>query len=219
MLTLVFFWNDPFMSSTQVPLVILGAADLAAETFNWIDHDEYRVVAFYDQFLHEENNLFGIPVSNTFEHVKGAEFLPAVGDTNLRSKYWHAALAAGLFPCRPIMAPGVSAGYGAIMQRGSIAFPNVVISSETYVGTGVTLLEGATVGHRSRIGDLSIVGDKAIVGAKVEIGEGVVVGRSCIIENGLKLGSGSIIARTSLVTKDVPQGMCVIGNPAKVLGS
>jgi len=51
----------------------------------------------------------------------------------------------------------------------------------------------------------------------VEIGEDVWVGERACILKGVKIGNGSIIAANSVVTKDVPEGVVVAGNPAKIV--
>lgn len=59
-------------------------------------------------------------------------------------------------------------------------------------------------------GDLPFKGD-------TEIGHDVWIGYEATIMPGVEIGSGSIIASKSVVTKDVPPYAIVGGNPAKVL--
>ena len=49
------------------------------------------------------------------------------------------------------------------------------------------------------------------------IGNDVWIGHGAIIMAGVKIGDGAIIAAGSVVTKDVPSGTIVGGNPAKVI--
>ncbi len=51
----------------------------------------------------------------------------------------------------------------------------------------------------------------------VAIGDDVWIGARAIILPGVKIGSGTIIAAGSVVTKDVPEYSIVGGNPAKLL--
>ncbi|MEM1145082.1 MAG: acyltransferase [Pseudomonadota bacterium] len=53
--------------------------------------------------------------------------------------------------------------------------------------------------------------------APVVIEDGVWVGGSSTISKGVRIGEGSIVARGSVVTKDVPPYSIVGGNPARVL--
>ena len=52
---------------------------------------------------------------------------------------------------------------------------------------------------------------------KVAIGDRVFVGTSTVILPGVTIGSDVIIGAGSIVTEDIPSGVVVAGNPAKVL--
>jgi len=54
-------------------------------------------------------------------------------------------------------------------------------------------------------------------GKPISIGEEVWIGGSSVICPGVSIGSKSIIAAGAVVTKDVPEGMIVGGNPAKII--
>lgn len=52
----------------------------------------------------------------------------------------------------------------------------------------------------------------------IEIYDNVFIGGKSVILDGVKIGPNAIIAAGSVVTKDVPEGTIVGGNPAKVIG-
>jgi maltose O-acetyltransferase len=52
---------------------------------------------------------------------------------------------------------------------------------------------------------------------KVAIGDRVFVGASAVILPGVTIGSDVIIGAGSIVTADIPSGVVVVGNPARVL--
>lgn len=60
-----------------------------------------------------------------------------------------------------------------------------------------------------------------VIGSKntspVKIGDNVWIGCKSTILKGVNIGSGAIIAAGSIVTKDVPPGVMVAGNPAKMI--
>ena len=49
------------------------------------------------------------------------------------------------------------------------------------------------------------------------IGEGAIIGAGAIILPGVTVGKRALVAAGSVVTRDVPAGMVVVGNPAKVI--
>lgn len=54
---------------------------------------------------------------------------------------------------------------------------------------------------------------------KTIIGKNVFLGANAVVLPGVRVGDGSIIGAGAVVTKDVPLGMVVGGNPAKVITS
>jgi acetyltransferase-like isoleucine patch superfamily enzyme len=53
--------------------------------------------------------------------------------------------------------------------------------------------------------------------ADVIIEDDVFIGMSCLILKGVRIGRGSLIGAGSVVTKNVPPGMIVAGNPAQIV--
>lgn len=53
----------------------------------------------------------------------------------------------------------------------------------------------------------------------IEVFDNVMVGANSTLMYNIKIGPNAIIGAGSVVTKDVPEGVIVAGNPAKVIGS
>lgn len=64
--------------------------------------------------------------------------------------------------------------------------------------------------------DYHQLGDSPAV-APVKIGNHVWIGAKSIILKGVTIGDGAVVAAGSVVTKDVPAGALVGGNPAKII--
>ncbi len=52
---------------------------------------------------------------------------------------------------------------------------------------------------------------------KTFIGNDIWIGHGAIIMAGVRIGNGAIVAAGSVVTKDVPEGVVVGGNPARII--
>jgi NDP-sugar pyrophosphorylase family protein len=54
---------------------------------------------------------------------------------------------------------------------------------------------------------------------KTIIGKNVFLGLNAVVLPGIKVGNGSIIGAGSIVTKDVPENVIVVGNPARIVST
>ncbi|MDF1825125.1 MAG: gamma carbonic anhydrase family protein [Verrucomicrobiales bacterium] len=92
------------------------------------------------------------------------------------------------------------------------------------VGEGSNIQDGTVIHLASDqgtvVGKFVTVGHKAMLHA-CEIGDEVLVGMGAIVMDGAKIGSRSIVAAGSLVTKgfEAPRGSLVMGSPARVVRS
>ena len=103
----------------------------------------------------------------------------------------------------------------------------VKISSHTFICEGVHIGDGVFVGHnvsfindkypRAVNPDGSMQTDEDWQMISTYVGNQVSIGTSATILCGVKIGDRAIIGAGSVVTKDVPEGAVVAGNPAKIL--
>ena len=110
---------------------------------------------------------------------------------------------------------GVTLGKNCLVYR-SIEWP-----TEPYlvtIGNNVQLTRGVAI-HTHGGGNVvrRVVPDFDIFG-KVEIKDWAYVGAHSQIMPGVTIGEGAMGAAGSVVTKSVPDGMVVGGNPAKIIG-
>lgn len=78
------------------------------------------------------------------------------------------------------------------------------VGKESYLSLGATILSHDMI--RGMFVD-TWIGDRCFIGAR------------SIVLPGIRIGDGSVVAAGSVVTKDVPPGCLVGGNPARVLRS
>lgn len=112
--------------------------------------------------------------------------------------------------------------YGYNISLGAKAFLNfncivldvarVIIGSGTQIGPAVQIL---TADHPR---DPALRARSLESGRPVTIGDNVWIGGGAIILPGITIGNDATIGAGSVVTRDVPDGATVVGNPARVKG-
>jgi sugar O-acyltransferase (sialic acid O-acetyltransferase NeuD family) len=118
-----------------------------------------------------------------------------------------------------------------------IRHPSAVISSSSYLGAGTQILalsnissdvqsgeacivnHRASVDHECRLGNGVHIAPGAVLCGCVTVADNVFVGAGAIILPRLSIGANSIIGAGAVVTRDVPEGVTVVGNPAKIISS
>ena len=113
------------------------------------------------------------------------------------------------------------------IQKGAKIGNNCKISSHTFICEGVAIADNVFVGHSvafindrypratSRGGRLQTDDDWECNPTFVK--EGASIGSGATVLSGITIGEHAIVGAGSVVTRNVPPGTIVAGNPAKVL--
>lgn len=198
------------------PLVILGAGGFAREAFSWLPHDHYQVEAFYSDKAEQGQNLFGVPVLADLEPFRGAEFLIAVGDPQVKVKLHNlAASRHGLKLCDPIIHPTAVVGWDCRVGRGSIVCPQAVLTTNVELGLGVLVNLGVTIGHDSEIFDFATLSPGANVSGNCKVGQQAYIGTNACLREGIGVEAFATVGMGAVVVKNVPRGTTWVGNPAR----
>lgn len=113
------------------------------------------------------------------------------------------------------------------IQRGAAIGANCKISSHSFICEGVTIEDGAFIGHGVMFtndiypravnadGSQQTEADWQVVPTR--IGRGASIGSNATILCGISVGDGALVGAGSVVTKSVPAGEIWAGNPARFL--
>ena len=109
-----------------------------------------------------------------------------------------------------------------------LAGTNVVIENDAYVGSCTKLQTGAYVTSHTVIEDRVFMGpysvttnDKYMDSTSVlrgpHLNSGARIGARAIILPGVEVGKNAVVGSGSVVTRSVPEGVTVFGNPARMM--
>ncbi len=100
---------------------------------------------------------------------------------------------------------GSTVGKRCKIQAHAYLPPGVVLADDVFIGPGVRF----TNDRYPRIG-----GEWSPVETRVE--RGASIGAGAILLPGVTVGAGAVVGAGSIVTRDVPPGSTVVGNPARI---
>ena len=113
------------------------------------------------------------------------------------------------------------------IQRGAKIGRRCKVSSHTFICEGVTLEDEVFIGHgvtftndllpRATNSDGSLQTATDWKCDSTVVRKGASIGSGATLLCGITIGEKSIVGAGSVVTKDVPPGVIVAGNPAKIL--
>jgi acetyltransferase-like isoleucine patch superfamily enzyme/dTDP-4-dehydrorhamnose 3,5-epimerase-like enzyme len=103
---------------------------------------------------------------------------------------------------------------------------DVVLGDRVTVKCGVQIWDGARIGNDVFIGpNVTFTNDKfprskkyPEVFGKITVGNGASIGANATILPNINIGEGAMIGAGAVVTRSVPRGAIVVGNPARITG-
>lgn len=113
----------------------------------------------------------------------------------------------------------VSIGNRAVIMMGAIINIGVTIGEDTMIDMGAVLGGRVEVGKRCHIGAGAVLAGviEPPSALPVRIEDDVLIGANAVIIEGVCVGKGAVVGAGSIVTKDVPAGAVVVGNPAVMI--
>ncbi|WP_028601611.1 hypothetical protein [Ottowia thiooxydans] len=206
-------------------LVIYGArgtAEMVLSDLQEARGGRVRVRALVDDlnhgFDHPRLSAPVISAQQRLERFPDTPVLLMIGDGSAREKVALRLAAEGaMFATFCGNGPGVR---DAQPQLG----PGSYIPSFTRVGPNVrlgacVLVHGDFIAHDVTVGDFTNIGVRASIYGHVEIEDHVIIGPNAIVGNGspdkpIRIGAGAALGFGCVVTRDVPPGARLVGNPA-----
>lgn len=202
-------------------LLIIGARGFGREVLTYIQDDNplFTIKGFLDEkidALDGYDRNVGI-VGDPFTYIpqENDVFMAALGDPQLRFKYTATLRDKHQVDFATVVHPRANVAAHTAMLNGCIIGPNVGISCDVHIGRFTNIQEYTVIGHDACIGDWCQINSHCTIAGGAQIGDFVTIHPNCVVTSGAKIGNGVTVAAGSVVIGRIPDGVTILGNPAR----
>lgn len=205
-------------------MVIIGAKGFAKEVLEVLVQQDFKEsIYFFDDITRDiEETLFGYPILKSEEEVlavfrKDNQFTLGLGNPSHRRflaekfELLGGSLVSIISPYARIGHFDNRIGYGVSIMTGS------VITNSISIGKGSLINLNCTIGHDSLIGDFVEISPGSHVSGNCMIGDNSQLGTNCTVLPNIKVGKNVKVGAGSVITKDVPDGVTIVGVPGRII--
>lgn len=209
-------------------LVFLGASTAFYEVVAMIDaanaiQPKYKVVALLDDNAATHGkDMRGVPVVGPLDRHRDypeADFVFAIGSLKTRLIRHQIMGRLGIPESRfaTIIHPSAVVDPSATVGPGCIVHPGSAIGNDAVLEPFSILAVNSAVGPYATLERYSMVTSLVAVLSSARIGRSAFVGSCSCVTEGVRVGRGSMIGAGTVVSRDVPDGVLMLGNPARQL--
>ena len=202
-------------------LLLLGTGTFAEEVADLVRETPGWFVDGFVTSLDRENvgkELVGRPilwVDDLTSYASTHHAAAALG-TPKRRQFIERVAAQGL-PFARIVHPTSRISSTSVVADGTVVSAGCVVAASTEIGRHVIVNRAATIGHHANVGDYVTIGPGANIAGNVRIGTGSSIGIGATILDHLTIGNAVCVGAGAVVIRNVPDGVTVVGVPARAV--
>jgi sugar O-acyltransferase (sialic acid O-acetyltransferase NeuD family) len=211
---------------------VFGAGGFAREVMPWASRkvseryclEGLKIESFFVIKQANERHIingFGCISERDFFNLPGRKFCAvAIADSKIREEI--AIRIGALVEVISIFETSTEALRDCNVGEGAIFCPHTTFSPNSTIGKFFHGNLYSYVAHDCMIGDFVTFAPRVTCSGNVHIEDHVYVGAGAVIRDGkpgdpIRIGKGATIGMGAVVTKSVPAGITVVGNPARIL--
>ena len=209
--------------SNKEQIFVFGASGHAKVVMDIIERQDLYKIAFLvdDDPALNGSDVYGYRVIGGKEALLArrgdvSAGIVAIGINTARMKVakW---LTDNAFRLITVVHPSAQLARGVIVGQGSVIMAGAVINSDTRIADNVIINTRACIDHDCLVGDGVHIAPGAVLCGTVTVGEGTFVCAGATIAPNLKIGEHAIVGAGSTIITDVPDGVTVVGSPARII--
>lgn len=145
----------------------------------------------------------------------------AIANSKIRQKLTEKLASYDIMPFS-VRAPSAVVANSSQIGEGAILAHFVTLTSNAQIGRSFHANIYSYVAHDCQIGDFVTFAPRVHCNGNCVIHDHAYIGTGAILKQGkpgkpLTIGEGAVVGMGAVVTKDVPAGVTVVGNPARIL--
>jgi len=196
----------------KIPSIIIqGGGEHAKVVLDGLLDMGMNVLALFDPKY--TGTLLGIPQRGNYDptFAPEAKAIIAIGNNAVRKKVAAITQHEGM----NFIHPSATVSSRVTLGQGVMIMHAAVVQIHATIGHHVIINSSASVDHDAVIGDYVHIAPRAVLCGRVTVGEGALIGAGAVILPGITIGAWATVGAGAIVTKDVQDGVVVVGNPAR----
>lgn len=165
--------------------------------------------------LHDDSphcdDIQGVPVFKASDRDIEGPLIISIGSNKIRE------MIANRYPVAYATAihPSAIISKYASVDEGSVVMQGAIIQSDVKIGKHCIVNTGASIDHECKLGDYVHISPHATLCGNVHVGKGSWIGAGATVIPGIRIGEWSTIGAGAVVLHDIPDGVSVVGAPAR----